>query len=317
MKQRMLRLAVLLAAVMLLLPASVLSSRVGTRSSLRHYETRRDLSVYFSNADAVIAGIRSALRQRAQSVTVTYHAKADSMADITLLVRDLMQYVYDETPSPLEGDYLMHQNGGYELRYSHTPEEGGFAYQITIVPDYYTTARQEAETSEMVAEVLSALHFTDRTSDYEKVRAVYDYVYAHVSYDTVHRKNTYYHLKSTAYGALRYGTATCQGYAVLMYRLLREAGVGVRIITGYAGEAGGEQEYHAWNIVRIDGLYYNLDVTVDRHTESERCFLRCDANFERHQRSGAYTGSAFYAAYPMSEQDYPLLRRETRKEAES
>ncbi|MEA4994056.1 MAG: hypothetical protein VB060_09545 [Oscillibacter sp.] len=38
-------------------------------------------------------------------------------------------------------------------------------------------------------------------------------------------KNKGYHLDATAYAAFLNGTATCQGYSVAAYRLLREAGV--------------------------------------------------------------------------------------------
>ena len=62
-----------------------------------------------------------------------------------------------------------------------------------------------------------------------------------------------YKLKHTAYAALMHKTSVCQGYAVLLYRMLKECGIDNRIITGYGGSE--RDEKHAWNIVEIDDKY--------------------------------------------------------------
>ena len=59
-----------------------------------------------------------------------------------------------------------------------------------------------------------------------------------------------------AYGALCLGVAVCEGYAEAAALLLNRAGVETLVITG---DSRGEK--HAWNIVKIDGDYYHLDVT--------------------------------------------------------
>ena len=72
-------------------------------------------------------------------------------------------------------------------------------------------------------------------------------------------------LKYTAYAAMINKTAVCQGYASLLYRLLLECGVDCRVVTGYGN--GGR---HAWNIVEVDGKYYNVAGTSGyRWLESE------------------------------------------------
>lgn len=141
------------------------------------------------------------------------------------------------------------------------------------------------------------------SSDYDKLRAVYDYLYDNVAYDTVRSNHRGYHLKTTAYAALIQHTAVCQGYSVAMYRLLRELGVDCRIITGMA-EYDGVSEYHSWNIVRIDGVYYNIDPTWDRALNTHDYFLKSDASFTDHVRDEQFTTEAFYEQYPMAESDY-------------
>ena len=79
-----------------------------------------------------------------------------------------------------------------------------------------------------------------------------------MEYDYTNLNDDNYKLKYTAYAAMCNGTAVCQGYSNLLYRMLLEAGVDCRIISGI-GVSGG----HAWNIVRLGDLYYNVDATWD------------------------------------------------------
>ena len=289
----------LLAVVLLIIGVMLFFSHKPT-----HYEVRKDLSIYFQNADDVIVSVREALRRHDRKITISYQSHGNNMEDIGALVRDLMQYAMDETNNPTEGDYIYQQYGGYDLNYHYTEKNGIYCYTLEITPNYYTTLEQEAQVSEKLKEVLESFHFTRYTSDYEKVRTIYDYVYSHVSYDEIHKKNANYRPKLTAYGALIYQRAVCQGYAVLMYRMLRESGITARVITGKAWSDKGE-EVHAWNLVCIEGLYYNLDVTWDKQTESEKYFLKSDDGFEGHERDPEFRTDNFYQAYPMAEWDYP------------
>ncbi len=273
-------------------------------SAPEHYEVRKDLSIYFSNADSVIASVRNSLRKHDVRIMINYTSHSDNMHDIGLLVRELMQYALEETANPTDGDYLFHQYGGYEMQYRYERQNEAYCYQIEIIPEYYTTLEQEQKVSEKIQEILKNFNFKKYTSEYDKIRMIYDYVYQTVEYDLIHKKNEYYHLKSTAYGALFYHHAVCQGYAVLLYRLLRESGIDTRIITGTAQHPDGSAEFHAWNIVRIDDLYYNLDITWDKQTETEDYFLKSDNNFSSHIRDECYASDAFYQNYPMAVQDY-------------
>jgi len=273
-------------------------------SQNQHYEVRQDLSVYFANADAVIASVRESLRKHSSKIIINYTSHDDNMQDIGILVRELMQYAFDETDSPSDGDYLFYQYGGYEMHYSYEKQNSDYRYQIEITPDYYTTLKQEQAVSDKIQEILKELDFRRNTSEYEKIRKIYDYVYDTVEYDLIHKKNEHYHLKSTAYGALIYHRAVCQGYAVLMYRLLKESGIDVRIITGTAELPDGSTELHAWNIVRIDDVYYNLDVTWDKQMQTEDYFLKSDENFSAHIRDEIFVSEDFYQSYPMSDKDY-------------
>lgn len=66
----------------------------------------------------------------------------------------------------------------------------------------------------------------------------------------------------TAYGALVEGRALCQGYSYAFGYLCNLVGIENTYVTGYAGEE------HMWNMVKINGRWYHVDVTWDDPTMS-------------------------------------------------
>lgn len=88
-------------------------------------------------------------------------------------------------------------------------------------------------------------------SEYEKVAAVYEYLIDEVEYVlSKHDQNLA--------GVFWKKKAVCAGYAAAMQYLLEHLGVFCIYVEGDAANAS---EGHAWNIVRIDGEYYYVDVT--------------------------------------------------------
>ncbi|MFD0711946.1 transglutaminase domain-containing protein [Paenibacillus sp. GCM10027626] len=96
-------------------------------------------------------------------------------------------------------------------------------------------------------------------SDYEKELAIHDYLVLNIAYDyDNYSNNTVPEASYEIYGALLKGIAVCQGYANAAKLLLNMAGIEAHVVTGLA-----KGELHAWNKVKLDGEYYNLDVTWD------------------------------------------------------
>ena len=90
-------------------------------------------------------------------------------------------------------------------------------------------------------------------TDYEKELAIHDYIVSHCKYGQKDESKEY---AFRAYGCLVQGVAVCNGYAEAMSLLLTCAGVDNEIMTGSAGD-----ELHAWNIVCLDGEWYQVDAT--------------------------------------------------------
>ena len=164
---------------------------------------------------------------------------------------------FAHTGVPTQGDYILRHYGKCAGNLQYSSKVGAtFSYTIT----YDTTQNQENKVEEKIDELFTAWDaecgFYD-LSDYEQVKVIYDYICENVVYDYDNLLNLNYTLKYSAYAALINGTAVCQGYANLFYRMALEAGIDTRIIVG---DGGGP---HSWNIVDLGEKYYYLDATWD------------------------------------------------------
>lgn len=98
--------------------------------------------------------------------------------------------------------------------------------------------------------------FTDKTSDYEKIKLIHDYIIG---------KTEYYDggSNSSIYDALVTGRAKCDGYTHAFDYICAKAGIRSATVTGYRKDREGEDEYHVWNKVYCGKKWYNVDVTWD------------------------------------------------------
>ena len=198
-----------------------------------------------------------------------------------------------------------------DLDYLHfnmrgTMKVSGWSYGTYAVFEFtqgfYTTAEQEAYVDKTIASVLDSLNLQNSTQA-SKVRAIHDYIVSTVEYDDTLSK-------FSAYDALYSKYTVCNGYTLLMYRMLAEAGVPVRAVSG-VGIDGGSRENHAWNIVKIGSYWYNIDATWNDSARTDRYFLKNNAAFSDHIRDADYATAAFNAAYPMSPANFDASRDET------
>ena len=256
-----------------------------------------------ANESEVIAEIRRALRLHSQRIVISFEQERDVLAEMTAVVDAWVEAALQETKRPDEGDYIRYQYGGYEQKCRQHTSDGRYFYTVEIIPKYYLYLFQEEEVTGKLAEIWAELAWDGEMPDYDKVKVIYDYVCRHVKYDRVHRKNPYYFMRSTAYAALVQENATCQGYCVALYRLLRQAGINVRIVTGSVTGKNAEQ-LHAWNIVELDGKYYHLDATWDAQQECYSYFLKGATGFSDHILNEAFAADEFAGQYKIAEQDY-------------
>lgn len=247
------------------------------------------------SADEAAVILRKGMENREARIAI--RCPADAITPTDGILDEIVEKAMEETGVPTQGDYIRWTYAGWSGSYSLESDDEGLHYVFVYDCKYYTTAAQEAELSEKIDSVLQSLDINDESSDYDVICAVYDYICANVSYDYDNLNDSEYLLKYTAYAAMINKTAVCQGYCALMYRMLQQKNIDCRLIPG---------SNHAWNIVAIDGVYYNADSTWDagRDPKNYAYFLCGDSDFAEHTRYSEYSTEEFYRLYPMAETKY-------------
>ena len=254
---------------------------------------------YFSDYDSAVSYLRKQMVSRETEITLNFPASWFTSHKDGLywdLLYDAMKC--DDSSTGQEGDALLYGYAGCNVSYST-------AGYIKYTMAYHSNAEQEAKLTEAVAAAMAKLQLNG-LSEAKKITKIHDYICNHVDYAFNSTEEQIY----TAYGALCTGKAVCQGYAVLFYRLCKEAGLSVRIISG-TGNGGP----HAWNIVRIGSKYYNVDCTWDGQDTAtyNEFLLKSEADFSDHTRESwevagnhylDYTSAEFNAQYPMTEKSW-------------
>ena len=247
------------------------------------------------SADEAAVILRKGMENREARIAI--RCPADAITPTDGILDEIAEKAMEETGVPTQGDYIRWTYAGWSGSCSLESDDEGLHYVFVYDCKYYTTAAQEAELSEKIDSVLQSLDINDESSDYDVICAVYDYICANVSYDYDNLNDSEYLLKYTAYAAMINKTAVCQGYSALMYRMLQQKNIDCRLIPG---------SNHAWNIVAIDGVYYNADSTWDagRDPKNYAYFLCGDSDFAEHTRYSEYSTEEFYRLYPMAETKY-------------
>lgn len=202
----------------------------------------------------------------------------DDMAVLTKMISDQIDegkksgdfYIKNIDADELVGinDYICSLNGnvsqysvleksrhGMKVRFFYEISDNYYVYQKYIngtgIPSDRPAAMKLYEkVNEIIPKIISA-----NMTDYEKELAIHDYIVTNCEYGYVDYSNDYAY---RAYGVLVQGKAVCNGYAEAMALLLNCVGVENEIMTGWASG-----ELHAWNRVKLDGKWYQVDSTWD------------------------------------------------------
>ena len=233
--------------------------------------------------------------------TVDVEIKTDKGED-TDYRNEYAEKLFDEamehTGVPTEGDYMKRQMNGYVTKFDTS--KSGYL-KISYIVSFFTSKAQEEEMDEKVEEIIDSLHL-DGKNEYEKIKAIYDYLCDNITYDDMSlyiamttQGILHNPIGHSAYGGLCNGTCVCQGYAAAFYRLTLEAGIDSRVIFGEAPGGG-----HAWNIVRLYGKYYLLDSTWDAGQSEYSYFLKSEADFPDHEPDDEHKTSEWLRKYPIA-----------------
>lgn len=178
--------------------------------------------------------------------------------------KDLENEVYKEETGDPKGGHTMASMGGgltniYDITYSES--EKAYIDEVTGSGGYGSKKDRYDQTVKKLNEVIKNLNL-DGKSDYEKFKAVTNWIVSNVTYDSHYNgkpnipAGTEYPHDMT--GAVLDKYAVCDGYAGLFYYMANAVGLKALYEDGTSIS---EQKGHAWNLVKMDGVYYYVDPT--------------------------------------------------------
>lgn len=127
---------------------------------------------------------------------------------------------------------------------------------IKIDFTYRMTAGMEADLDTKVRAIVADIA-PDSMSQYEKERAIHDWIINNTKYD---QSYTIY----DPYNTLIQHTGVCEGYTLLAQKMFTVAGIKSIVVEGTA-----DGQDHAWNMVYIDNKWRHVDCTWDDPISSE------------------------------------------------
>lgn len=199
----------------------------------------------------------------AQNLTLSFTPVVSASVE---QVKTVFEAVYNDHPE------LFWLEAGYSCKYLKTGSCVEITLQYNDTANYLDEAKERFKAS--AANVLAGVDTIEGT--YQRERYVHDVLLMLVTYDENAAMN------QSAYSALVNGKSVCAGYARAFQYLMQQLNIPCYYCTGYTGEN------HAWNIVDIDGTYYNVDVTwADGETAIYDYFNKRDSEIAgTHVRTG-------------------------------
>lgn len=179
------------------------------------------------------------MRNRETNFTIHYQG-----ADTTVVSQ--LNNIIDTVTGTSIDEYLNLSFTNFNPQLSGTNTD----FEMVVTATYLTTKEQEQFVDDKVAQIMSTI-VTPDMNEKQKIQAIHKYILDHVEYDTTLNERT-------AYTALYDGKTVCMGYAMLLQKMAQKVGIECHIIKG-----GSNAGYHAWNKVKVDGAWYNIDATTD------------------------------------------------------
>lgn len=193
--------------------------------------------------------VRESMGKREVTVVIKYKGSTNKLIDM------ISGYI---SKAIAQDEYLNYSYRSVNISY----KAYGTDVTVTIKNSYYESAEEMKYVDQKVKSILTNI-IKPTMNDHEKVKAVHDYLVQNLAYDTQLVNNS-------PYPALTKGITACNGYAMLVYKMLKELGIDVRLISGTASSQAFNTQNHAWNLVKLDGNWYHLDATWDDPVPDEK-----------------------------------------------
>jgi hypothetical protein len=189
--------------------------------------------------DKQLKNITHAFNQRLSTLQLTY-SNSGNMAALKKNLNTVLEAAINSN------DYLHYIVKTYSYKATLTGNKASVSLHFT----YWETLPQTNEVKKRITQILSKI-LTPGMNDHQKEKAIHDWIVSNISYDTRL-------VSHSAYDGLIKGKTVCQGYALITFEMMKQAGIPVKIVEGTSRGIA-----HTWNLVQIGGKWYHLDSTWD------------------------------------------------------
>lgn len=145
------------------------------------------------------------------------------------------------------GDYLA-------IQLNYTVSDNYYVIRKYLYGEEIPADKTKAHEIYAVVDQFIKTYIQGPMTDFDKEIAVHDYLVQNCVYGFPENEDDAY----TAYGVLVKNRAVCDGYAEAFFLLMSCLDIECDIVVGYA-----DSVLHAWNQVKLDGNWYNVDLTWD------------------------------------------------------
>lgn len=218
---------------------SVQESQKATSSSSDLYTFPEDKYPYRAMLTAEQKNVYDQIYANAAKVISTFKVTGSLPKD---QLESVMTAVYDDHPE------LFWLDTSYSFGYSSK------GYVVSVTLKFNSTADNISASKNRFNEIANNIiaKTSGLGSDLEKEKYIYKYLMNIVTYDEDSSLN------QSAYSAMVNGSSVCAGYSRAFQYLMMQVDIPCYFSSGYANN-----NYHAWNIVKIDGVFRNVDLSWD------------------------------------------------------
>lgn len=145
---------------------------------------------------------------------------------------------------------LFYVNSYSYVQYTNAKDE---ILSLEFKPAYTMSEAEKEAYQSSIDEIVSSTYLSrisEEMTDYEKALSMFEALIENVSYQKGAEQN------QNIISSFVYGQTVCQGYASAYQYLMQLLGIPSFIVTGTASGSS-----HAWNMIFLDGNWYNVDVT--------------------------------------------------------
>lgn len=192
--------------------------------------------------------------------------------DISIKKKDVYQEMSagkDAFFKSIEGSYFesIIDNTSSVIAVYADKDKKKWIYQINLRINLRHSMENEEEINAYIDKFIKDNALDKKKTDYEVIKAVHDYIITNAAYIAYKESDGKIMIPETTksgtstfspYAIVKDGLGVCNSYASLFQKFMEKLGIESYFVSGILNGGG-----HAWNLVKVDGKYYNIDLTMN------------------------------------------------------